>query len=254
MATARLPAGFTDDQLRRALGIADRFAEAASERAVPLSEGSTLARSRVLIVDDNKTNQLIYLKLLESTGCACQVAVNGEEALAALDEGGFDLVLMDVNMPVLNGIEATKLQRFAELGLSRVPIIGLTADASPEMEQKCLAAGMDACLIKPVSSPALLGLVAEMLRKGAQEPEAPRADASAHLQSPVPEIDWQPLDGLAKLGGKDFLREVLTEFVRDCNDLLGELKVALAFERASACPRSAGCGKSRTAIDVSLEP
>ena len=231
VATARVPAGYTDEQLLEALAIADRFTEVASEDVSEQFEVNPLERSRVLIVDDNRTNQLIYSKVLESTGYSCHIAVNGQEALDVLDESGFDLVLMDVNMPVIDGIEATKLQRLAELGMSRVPIIGITADASPEMEKNCLAAGMDACLIKPVSSPVLLGLVNDILGRAAHKAAGDRR-AVHHQQGQALNIDWQPLDGLAKVGGDDFLREVVTEFVKDCGDLLGDLRTALDSQQS----------------------
>ena len=231
IATARIPARFTDEQVREALAIADRFAEAAPEDVTEQIGSAQAERSRILIVDDNRTNQLIYSKVLESTGHSCQVAVNGQDAINVLEESSFDLVLMDVNMPVVDGITATKMQRVAELGLSHTPIIGITADASPEMTKNCLAAGMDACLIKPVSSPALLGLVNEILGRAAQKADA--ADAARPIQQlgQVADVDWQPLDGLAKVGGEDFLREVMAEFMKDCWDLLGDLAAAMAVKQ-----------------------
>ena len=112
----------------------------------------------VLIADDNLVNRRVLSKMLETAGHTVTTVVDGEVALDALENAveGFDLVLMDVNMPGMDGLEATKLYRFMELGKSRLPIVGLTADATPEMAQRCLDAGMDLCVTKPVSPEALL--------------------------------------------------------------------------------------------------
>jgi two-component system, sensor histidine kinase RpfC len=115
---------------------------------------------RVLVADDNQVNRRVVEKILQRAGHHATLVKNGEEALDALAAEQFDVALMDVNMPVLNGIEATKLHRFAELGQRRVPIIGLTADASPATAERCREAGMDACLTKPVE-PARLNEVVE---------------------------------------------------------------------------------------------
>ena len=105
---------------------------------------------RVLVADDNQVNRRVVEKILQRTGHHATLVKNGEEARDALAAEQFDVALMDVNMPVLNGIEATKLHRFAEPGHRRVRIIGLTADASPATAEKCREAGMDACLTKPL--------------------------------------------------------------------------------------------------------
>src|SRR3712207_5026714 len=101
-------------------------------------------------LDDNGVNRRVVEKILERAGHRATLVRNGEEAVDALAAEHFDVALMDVNMPVLDGVEATKLHRFAALGRRRVPIIGLTADASPATAERCLEAGMDACLTKPV--------------------------------------------------------------------------------------------------------
>nr|WP_294981084.1 ATP-binding protein [uncultured Pseudomonas sp.] len=104
--------------------------------------------ARVLLVEDNPVNQLVAKGLLQKLGCVVAVAANGEEALAQLGDGTFDLVLMDCNMPVLDGYQAT--QAIRESGRwPGLPIIALTANALPDERERCRAAGMDDYLAKP---------------------------------------------------------------------------------------------------------
>ena len=134
--------------------------EAAAALRLPTATTPGRSGLRVLVADDNQVNRRVVEKILERSGHQATLVGNGEEALDALAADHFDVALMDVNMPVLNGIEATKLHRFASLGQRHVPIIGLTADASPATAERCREAGMDACLTKPVE-PARLSEVVE---------------------------------------------------------------------------------------------
>jgi signal transduction histidine kinase/ActR/RegA family two-component response regulator len=116
-------------------------------------------RRRVLVVDDVTPNRLVARVLLERAGHAVELAADGAEAVAALRRGGFDLVLMDVHMPGMDGLEATRRIRALEGAGRRVPIIALTADALGDQIEQCLAAGMDGHLTKPLDRAALLALV-----------------------------------------------------------------------------------------------
>jgi signal transduction histidine kinase/CheY-like chemotaxis protein len=108
-------------------------------------------RLRVLLAEDNLVNQKVMVSLLEKAGHAVQVADNGHEAVAAWRQGGFDLILMDVQMPVLDGVAATAAIREAEAdGGGRLPIIALTAHALQGDRERFLGAGMDGYLAKPV--------------------------------------------------------------------------------------------------------
>jgi PAS domain S-box-containing protein len=115
------------------------------------STGPAAGRSRVLLVEDNPTNRTLEMEFLRLMGCAVVVAHDGREAadLAALER--FDAILMDCNLPGIDGYEATGLIRNQEGGRRRVPIIALTANAMTGDRERCLAAGMDDYLSKPVS-------------------------------------------------------------------------------------------------------
>jgi two-component system sensor histidine kinase/response regulator len=114
------------------------------------------ASARILLAEDNPVNQLFACRLLERLGHEVTVANNGVEALDALDRACFDLVLMDMQMPVMDGIEATQAIRAREAdGRQRLPIVALTANASADDRERCLTTGMDDYLAKPFSAPQL---------------------------------------------------------------------------------------------------
>ena len=117
----------------------------ASRDLVPLPE-----ELDVLLVEDNKVNQKLAVRLLERLGCRASVAENGLEALALLDRYDYDLILMDCQMPEMDGYETTRRIREGEHGRRRVPILAITANAMENDLDRCLASGMDAYLTKPI--------------------------------------------------------------------------------------------------------
>ena len=119
---------------------------------------------RILLVEDNPINQMVARRMLEKNGYDVAVAENGKEALRALDGQAFDAVLMDVQMPEMDGLEAAAAIRAREQGTDRrLPIIALTAHAMNGDRERCLAAGMDGYVAKPVTSPILLKALADVL-------------------------------------------------------------------------------------------
>jgi len=110
-----------------------------------------LSGTRLLIVEDNAINQVVAKGLVEKLGYRCDVAGNGLEALAALERQHYDAVLMDCQMPEMDGLKATVEIRRREAGRSGIPIIAMTAGARAEDRDKCLAAGMDDYIAKPVT-------------------------------------------------------------------------------------------------------
>jgi CheY-like chemotaxis protein len=105
---------------------------------------------KVLLVEDHPINQLMMSTILKRAGHAVTVAANGELGVEQFSNSAWDLILMDVQMPVMGGLEATKLIRAKEAAGKRTPIIGVTANAREEDREQCIEAGMDAHLPKPV--------------------------------------------------------------------------------------------------------
>ncbi len=123
---------------------------------------------RILLAEDNFVNQEVVRGFLEGTSADLVVAKNGALALELFSQSDFDLVLMDVNMPVMDGLEATRALRNTAKGRS-IPIVALTASATPEDAEQCYDVGMDAMMIKPIERMELLMVVAEQLM-GRDEP------------------------------------------------------------------------------------
>jgi CheY-like chemotaxis protein/HPt (histidine-containing phosphotransfer) domain-containing protein len=190
---------------------------------------------RVLLAEDNVVNQKLAVSLLEQAGHQVRVVANGQLAVDALREERFDLVLMDVQMPVMSGLEATRLVREREAaGDPRVPIVALTARAMAGDRQACLDAGMDAYLSKPVrrdellttiagltaaTAPAAAGAIApargdEQVADAAVDDEAVD-DEAMDDEGDKPDLDLDVLQ--AAVGGRrTLLRELLAVFAEDC--------------------------------------
>lgn len=135
---------------------------------------------KVLVVDDNPTNRQVLLFLLKQYPCETTMAANGAEAIALAAKSAFDLIIMDCHMPVLDGLEASKVIRQHENESGhRSRIIALTAYGSPENREACMVAGMDDFFVKPVSR----GMVQQWLDPKASEPVNPR---------PVPDQENTP--------------------------------------------------------------
>ena len=131
---------------------------------------------------------MVVAKILERAGHHATIVDDGEAALDVLNVREFDLVLMDVNMPVMNGIEATKLYRFAALGRPRVPIVALTADATEEVARRCEEAGMDACVTKPIEPRRLLEIIDSLVHNAGKNPQSASSTsevAGPYLRTPA---------------------------------------------------------------------
>ncbi|MFB9887063.1 response regulator [Balneatrix alpica] len=115
----------------------------------------------ILLVEDNQTNRLLYAKMLKSLGVQVIVAEHGEAALEALRQNRVEMVLMDLEMPVMGGAEAANAMRLS--ALTRAPIIALTATDSPEVRKLCKAAKMNGFIEKPLKVPQLQQLLSDYL-------------------------------------------------------------------------------------------
>jgi two-component system, sensor histidine kinase RpfC len=157
--------------------------------------------------------------------------------------------LMDVNMPVMNGIDATKLYRFSALGRPHIPIIALTADATEQVKQRCAEAGMDDCLTKPIEPRRLIEIIEKIGGKGLKTGQQQAASAQ-DKPSPLrvlasPAIDFDTLKALEKLGGREFVDELFEQFLDDATIALRELAMiaksgdAVAFREQMHALRSA---------------
>ncbi|MBV9268337.1 MAG: response regulator [Acidobacteriaceae bacterium] len=157
-------------ELRQALesviGNTDPTGDGTVSGKLAISESPSPAL-RILVVEDNATNRLLALRLLEKQGHTVTLASNGLEAIRNYDEGAFDAILMDIQMPVMDGFEATSAIRAREIGSGRhTPIIALTAHAIAGYRELCLHAGMDGYISKPIRIQELYSLL-DSFRVGA---------------------------------------------------------------------------------------
>lgn len=129
----------------------------------PAPHGPRRFDGRVLVAEDNEINQLVIVQMLETLGCTTDVAVNGIEATERGQQGGYDLILMDCQMPKLDGLEATRRIRATTGDARGVPIVALTASAAEAERERCLAAGMNAHVSKPITLEALERVLASYL-------------------------------------------------------------------------------------------
>jgi len=197
---------------------------------------------RVLVAEDNATNQIVLRLMLEKLGCAVEVVETGEAALAAVARAQPDVVLMDIQMPGLDGIEATRRLRAGEQedqqGGKRLPILALTANALPEHLARYRAAGLDACLVKPVIEGRLRETLAGALEvhdfgSSVESPPgrlpAPTAPADTSART-APLCDESVMDAFARDFGADTVPRLLDAFLADVRRSAGAIEAALAEE------------------------
>jgi signal transduction histidine kinase/CheY-like chemotaxis protein/ligand-binding sensor domain-containing protein/HPt (histidine-containing phosphotransfer) domain-containing protein len=188
--------------------------------------GSGLPPLRILVAEDNVINQKVVLLLLQQLGYAADVAADGEETLAALRRQRYDVILMDVQMPGMDGLEATRRIRNEWPAEERPRIIAVTANALREDREACLAAGMDDYLSKPV----LLEDLRAALSRGAGTavPEPPPADMAGGDEE---SFDPQYIDQLKELqdrSGRELVSPIIDRFLAEAPLRLAELRQSLA--------------------------
>jgi len=151
------------------LSIAARAVETPSVDAETIENGQA---ARVLVVDDHPVNRDLLRIMMQALGCEVVEAADGAEAVEAAEAASFDLILMDVRMPVMDGLAATRAIRALEGPAGQTPILAVTADAMPEDAARCLDAGMDAHLPKPVTQARLFAAVDQAMAAAAERESA----------------------------------------------------------------------------------
>ena len=204
------------------------------------------SKARILLAEDNITNQQVAVGILKKLGLRADVAANGAEAVHALETLPYDLVLMDAQMPEMDGFEATREIRRPQSRVlnHRVPIIAMTANAMQGDREKCLAAGMDDYVSKPVAPQTLAEVLEKWLTKEAvvavnPASEVPGGPAAVSVQAPeVPVFDQAGL--MARLmDDEDLAREVIECFLIDTPKQIAALRVYLETGDAPSVRRQA---------------
>ena len=227
----------------------------AGQAAAP--DGERLCfRARVLLAEDNGVNQVVARNMLKNMGCEFEIVPNGQEALAAVRRGGFDLVLMDCQMPVMDGYAASRAIRDWEDGLGEpvhLPIVALTANALVGDAEACLAAGMDDHLAKPYTRKQLAAKLARWLQADRvlrpAEPGAAGSAAGAAAAPPpeteAPLLDPAALDNIRSIDEDgSVLAEVIQMYLDEAPPQLARLQQALAAGQAAGLGETAHALKS----------
>lgn len=201
-----------------------------------------LQNIKILLVEDNIVNQRVALGILNNKGWEADVANNGQEALNMFKEKHYDFIVMDIQMPLLDGYEATKaIRQHEEKNGGHIPIVALTAFAMPEDREKCLAAGMDDYLTKPVKAEVLYSTIETIISTG----ECPK------VEEPDPQNQVSPVDLTELLisldGDKQVLRELVEHSIEFFPQHLMEIKSAIEKKDAPALRHSAHALKGEVA-------
>lgn len=202
---------------------------AALANGAPLS---TLANRPVLLVDDNLVNQKLASAILDRMGLNHELAGNGLECLEKLAAGSFGLVLMDMEMPEMDGLTATRIIRERErtTGTDHLPVIAMTANAMLEDKQRCIDAGMDGYVAKPIN----LGILEQEIRR-VWENQAPAAATRGGSSGPAFDLDR----ALAMVDDEDLFAELAAMFVADMTTHLRDVHDALAAQNWASLSRAA---------------
>ncbi|MCG2585259.1 response regulator [Massilia sp. TS11] len=191
----------------------------------------------LLLVDDNEVNQEVAQELLEAAGVRLDIASNGAMAVAKVEAGSYDGVLMDCQMPVMDGYEATRRLR-ANPRFADLPVIAMTANAMVGDKEKCLAAGMNDFIAKPIDVAQLFATLARWVKPANPGSAAAPAAADEDAAPLIPGL--KTTQALARLGGSArLLRKLLRRFAETQHDALARLRAAVDANDLAAAQREA---------------
>jgi two-component system sensor histidine kinase RpfC len=187
---------------------------------------------RILVGEDNPTNQKVIRKILEYGHHQVTIAENGEKALDALENSDFDLLILDMQMPVMNGIETAKTFRFTYPEKKHMPILMLTANATTWALQACKDAGLDAYLTKPVEPNLLLSTIADLVDKKqdnkAQKEKTTLKVVSLNNPGNIPLLDIQTLNTISAMAkDQDFMSELIKGYINNAQNIIEQIDSAV---------------------------
>jgi two-component system, sensor histidine kinase and response regulator len=198
------------------------------------------AALRVLVAEDNAVNRLLARKLLEKHGNSVTVVENGRQAIEAIARERPDLVLMDVQMPVMDGLEAIRIVRVSEQSSGlRLPIIALTAHAMKGDRERCLDAGADEYLTKPIRAAEMFAAIDRINNLASHTRSSAPVDHTADISALSLPAVLDLTEALNRIGDKETLEELARLFTSECPRLMREIRQSLAGTDAPALERLA---------------
>lgn len=254
---ATLTKPLRSSDLHRALSAQNDSSSCSTGRPTRDGERLPTYQGSILLAEDNAVNQEVTLGMLEILGCSAIAVENGRLAIDLLQKQAFTLILMDCQMPTMDGFEATRLIRQQEQPLgTRIPIVALTANALQGDRETCLACGMDDYLSKPFSLDQLRALLhrwlpAPLMRDQAESPLPPAITLSSAPsqpeQSPVDPHAWECIVSLQRPGQPDLLEKIMGLYLKDSQDLVDKIVAAVQARDGDSLRDSAHSLKSRSA-------
>jgi two-component system sensor histidine kinase RpfC len=244
-AAAILDSGASAEEIARVLYALKNSLQAGAARlgqALPASaSGNGFKPLQILLADDNKSNAYLMSRILQDAGHAVQTADSGSMAFDMLAGDAFDLAILDLNMPEMSGPDVTKLFRAASIGVSKLPIIIMSADATPAAKRESLDAGADEFLTKPISAATLVGTI-ERIMVGTQPTtdSAPEADAGGERNAAnAPAqllIDPERLQSLRRIarGDANFLNQYISAAFAELEAAIADLRKAIESSNVRA--------------------
>jgi signal transduction histidine kinase/ligand-binding sensor domain-containing protein/CheY-like chemotaxis protein/HPt (histidine-containing phosphotransfer) domain-containing protein len=235
------------DCLNRVMSVEGERWHSRTQPIVTAQRAHHSGTERLLLAEDNLVNQKVARGVLKRIGFEVDVVNNGAEAIVAWESGRYHLILMDCQMPVMDGYQASREIRRREQGKGHIPIIALTADAMKGTEQQCRDAGMDDYLTKPIDRARLDEVLQQHLTRSA--PESP---ADSALQSPgtalrsEDPVDWEQLMVVAD-GDRGFAQELVQVFIDSGDATLRDIQLALERGDLAAVKRAAHSLKGSSA-------
>ncbi|MGI8792104.1 MAG: response regulator, partial [Acidimicrobiales bacterium] len=204
-------------------------------------------RPRILVAEDNEVSQKVAAGMLQRIGYRVDVVPNGEEAVAAVARGAYAAVLMDCQMPVMDGYEATRLIRSTEAGASRIPIIAVSASAMADDADAAVATGMDEYLTKPIAFDDLERALARWAPVTVGTPPSQPPSMAPVVATPLsavggpeePALDPAKMSELEAIGGSDFVGKIMRLFLTAAPERMEALCSALDAGDADATSRAA---------------
>ncbi len=230
-----LPSTPDFDTIRSVVQIGCSFHKNASQSPGNIPVDRQISPRRILVADDNRTNQMVLDTILSNAGHQVVAVSDGDQALERLESETFDIVFLDVNMPKIGGIECCRLWRQIEGSRQHIPIVGLTADSTDKTEEKCLDAGMDLRLTKPIEAGLLLETVAE--QTGGIEVDNVNLPADPfkvvqkidekRLNAETAPIDSTQMDYLRSIGDEAFIQSIIDAYLDDTRNITQSLEKAV---------------------------
>jgi len=187
------------------------------------------AKLKILVGEDNATNQKVIRTILEYAGYAVDIYKNGNDILNAIEEKPYDLIILDMHMPEIDGIEAAKALRFLQVSKKRIPIIMLTADATVDAMDASKQADIDFFMTKPLESEKLLQAIEKLTLPNEESLQTELFESSEQV------LDHKTLDKLSKINtNPDFIRELISGFISDTKKLITKIKLSIEEENFEA--------------------